>query len=436
MLLFLLHPRVMGISKLYSIPGRVHVSGLSSTACFDKTCSSRIVGIDLSTGYEIFSIGTILGKVAGAPVRSSDSRHLLVTHHASNARTSYFTVWDIQESRPVYAYDRLGSPFSPLGVYWNPVQGYYDDGFENTNDIFVWSLDLEEDSTDPSGGLVFVFQFPVDAEGPPRVVTVGDERQFRSPHAPVLANGGLNMYMAISRNDIRCWAGEQDLRRYAFHTGGIGRVDFPRSEVEFSAAPPAPPSVAEVTGAIYGPTATGEIFRLNANCSQNVTIPTNQVVQSKVLVGHEYVYYATQAPAAALYQLDPETLEATWQFPLDRGVVADMALSLDGKTIFLSDIAGLVRAISIAVPAAPTPAPPPTVPTVYPTEPPTAQPTKSPAPSSAPTTAIPTVSPQPTTDAPATAVVTPPNGEESSNSSRQSVEFLLSTLFVGLVCLI
>lgn len=364
----------------------------------------------MATGSEVFTIGPLLGTVAGAPALSSDNRYLFANHHDHSVPISHFTVWEIDEARPIYAYDRFGSPFSPLGSYWNPIQGYFDGGLENTNDVYIWSLDLGDSNEDPDGGLIFAFQFPSSSDETGSVQVVGNTRQFRSPFAPVITNHGLNMYMAISRNDVRCWAGETDLRRYAFHTGGIGRVDFPRNEIVSSAAPPAPPTVSEFTGVVYGPTATGEIYRLNANCTQNVTMPTDQAVVSKVLVGPESVYYATLAPGAALYQLNPDTLETIWQFPLDRGVAADMALSSDGKTLFLSDVAGLVHAITIAEPLGPTTAPLPTFPA--PTTSPTAAPTVSFAPTPEPTISrAPTLSPKPTltvTASPTLSPVVPP----------------------------
>jgi len=92
-----------------------------------------------------------------------DNRFILTNHNVVETNsTGYFTVWNIEEKSRVFGFRLDGSTFGPLGFHWEPIQGYFDGGLENSNDVFLWSLDGEPSATSMGGGRLYAFQFHSD----------------------------------------------------------------------------------------------------------------------------------------------------------------------------------------------------------------------------------------------------------------------------------
>lgn len=360
------------------------------------------MAVNLADGNSIvYSIGPVPGIVAGTPRITEDQQYLIVASNSDSLSRGHFTVWEVASEASIFQYDTSINnteplPFSPIGFQHSPIQGYYIGGFDNSNDIFVWGIDNE--MSDPSAGLgqLYAFQFPVNETSPLEVKLIGDARNFQTPTEPVFDNDGLSMYWTVTRNELRCWVGEEDMGRNSFDkrpaTIDTIQKDTPRANTGL-----APPVV--TSSAIYGPMAASQIFKVGLSCSEDEleVIDTAALVTSKILPSSDemFIFYATVEPDSKLYMLNAETMEQVWEYQLNRGVDADMALSRDGTTVYVVSAGGVLEAITISEYVA--------IPTESPTLTPTVSPTLSPKPSISPKpTMIATESPTmaPSTDSP------------------------------------
>lgn len=397
---------------------------------------SQIVAVDLADGSSIaYSIGPVPGIVAGTPRITEDQQHLIVTSNTENLSRGHFTVWNVASGTSVLEFASSENrteplPFSPLGFQHSPIQGYYDGGFENGNDIFVWGVDNEL-SSDPAAGLgqLYAFQFPILETDPLRVTLVGGSRGFQTPTEPVFDNGGLSMYWTVTRNELRCWVGEVNMGRDSFdkrpETIDVIPKDSPRANTGM-----APPVV--TTTSVYGPMAGSQIFRIDLSCAveELVIVDTAASVNSKILpsLDERFVFYATIEPDSKLYMLNAETMEQVWEHQLTRGVEADMTLSPDGTTVYVVSAGGVLEAVNVGELVA------------LPTESPTRMPTTSPTISSQPTTsAEPTFSATesptsaPATESPTLAPIMDKSVTDNGTPTPPSSSVTKPTLLVALV---
>jgi len=260
---------------------------------------------------------------------------------------------------------------------------------------------------------MYAFQNPVIPTEPLQVTVVGGVRSFLSNLPPVLANDGFNMYWAVVRSELRCWAGEANLGRRDFGEGSLNAARFTRGNPS-SIAPKAPPVTSSGdTLFAYGPSAANEIYRVDEECTDAGTSvftfpdPTT-VVTNKVLLSTNDLFLYVSTPKGELHFFDTTNLAngPLWTVPLNGGIVGEMAMSLDGSLIYTADVGGIVRAtkvgepVAIASPAPVTMAPVDEAvdsPTMSPVfigivDPPTmapivgVEPSASPAPTSGPTT--------------------------------------------------
>lgn len=337
-----------------------------------------------STGAQIIATGAVEGDCVGTPVTTKDGKYILITYNVGGA-TGYFSVFDTTSpTEPVYTYTMSNGtePFGAIGYYWGPGEGYFPGGETNTNDVFIWALDNNLQNETVGVGQVFAFQLPEF-----NVTLVGGERLWQSPLPPIITNGGISMYWAVSKSEQRCWNGEAGRARFDFTQGGE-TVTFDRG-LPRSAAALAPPTLssAAIEPFVVGPTASNQLFRLPFDYSGTpVTTATNGVVSSRVLISKDdlYVYYATPNPDNTLYQLDAATFDVIWNITFPNGISGDIAQSLNGDTIFVADIVGSVYAYKVA-----------NAPVANITQAPTNPPVATPAP--APTSVNGTMSPAPST---------------------------------------
>ena len=233
-------------------------------------------------------------------------------------------------------------------------------------------MDIDADVTsNPNAtvgdGQMYAFQLPVLAGEPLNVTTLGGVRSFQSNLPPTLANSGLNMYWSVARSQVRCWAGEENLKRSAFDVGNTESVELERGIMR-SAAPKAPPVVtAGMTPFAYGPSAANEIFGLNNDCSilDLYTFPeVTTVLTNKVLLSLDEVNIFAATPTGNLLLFDAANLAAgpIWTYPLTGGVAGELATSADGLHVFVADVSGVVHAIKVSdTPSTPVPGPTPNV---------------------------------------------------------------------------
>lgn len=257
-----------------------------------------------------------------------------------------------------YDYETNNAYGSILAVPMN-VSSYFVGGFDNSNDVFYFGLDIDADpATNPNAtvgeGQMYAFQLPVLDGAALSVTPLGAVRGFQSNLPPLVANQGLNLYWSVARSQIRCWAGEEDVKRLAFDVGSINSVDFTRSKTPPSASAKAPPVVTSgVTPFVYGASAANEIFSLNFDCSvvsKYVFPDATTVLTNKVLLSPDESYLFAATPTGKLLLFDAANLGngPTWTYPLAGGVAGEVATSLDGVYVYVADVSGNVRAIQVS----------------------------------------------------------------------------------------
>jgi hypothetical protein len=180
-----------------------------------------------------------------------------------------------------------------------------------------------------------------------------EDRAFSSNEAPVLANGGLNMYWSTYKNEFLAWAGELNVKRSAFdqratnllRPGGLGDPRYISAR-----APPTLSSLNDTELMIYGPQADGFIFKANFDYSSFASYATdgNQPISCRLIVSPDnaVLYYAS--PVGNLVQVDADSMNPIYTSASTGQYVGEIAQSVDGAYIYAADTGGNIRAYLVA----------------------------------------------------------------------------------------
>ena len=178
-----------------------------------------------------------------------------------------------------------------------------------------------------------------------------NDQLFHSGLPPVITNSGRNLYWAQTRSEVRCWAGGRAFDEDPFFPAFLQRGDPMWSTAR------APPTVtAGATPAVYGPSASNEIYRLNWDCSQSSSekdvyrfADNSTVVSSRVVLSADEMYLYVGTPQGDLHFFDTSDLAAgpLWTYPVGGGIAGDMALSPDGTQLYTADVNGHVKAFRV-----------------------------------------------------------------------------------------
>ena len=398
----------------------------------------RVIAIDPADGQEIFQTVQIPGVAAGTPVTDFDGSHILVTHNEDRLKghLSIFFVGALQPGTPLepaftgqyQEIDANGTitekPFSPIGYFYNPAEGYYTGGEDNTNDFFMFAWDTPRTTTviDPDEGQIFGVQFPTDylfdGQGL-GFFTLGNRTDFHSPTAPAITNFGRSWYWSVTKANQYCLVGTEGLDRNRFDRNRVTtRVPLERAQNPFPrfqagrATPTLNSDPSEPT--VFGVGAAPQLWSMDFEYSENSRNieTTTDIVSAKVLITprDDFILYATKAltTPGSLYMVNTNNLNEAWSVSAPGGVDGDMAMDKDGTMVFLANPAGELTAYQIGEDftpsASPTIAPTPRAPTMSPTTPlpsdvpsalPSSGPTMGPTASQMPSTATkaPTASP-------------------------------------------
>lgn len=315
---------------------------------------------------------------------------------------------------PMFSATNETNPFSPIGIFHDPVEGYYDGGESNQNDMLIWAFDTAGGATVAGDGTMFGYQQPLgyafDGVGL-EVLVLGGVRDWQASTAPVLTNSGRSMYWSNSRASVRAWVGSATEDQNRFNRGRSNTASFSRGSPSYISAYASPAlSSNEVTPMVYGPGAAAEFYVTNTNLGDVLIIATDGLVYSpaKVSPDDAYVYYVTEN--GLLYQADATTLAQRWNITISGRVEGDIAMNSAGTMLYVGTTSGDVYAFEIATDLDSTP-----VPTVAPTTA-TSTPTASAAPTSAPTTSA------PTTDAPTLIPTMAPTDAPTTTAPTLSAE--------------
>lgn len=300
------------------------------------------------TGNAVFESVPLPGVQAGTPQTSADGRYVLLTHNVDSS-TGYFSVLDTTATgangilNVSYTNVNETNPFSPLGVYHNPAEGYYDGGQGNRNDIFIWGFDTAGSATVVGTGQMFAYQRPTG------YMTLGGVRDFQSPTAPVLTNAGRSMYWAVTRSQQKAWTGTALLDRDRFNRGRSQTAAFDRGSPAYIAARASPTLFgSNFEPTVYGPGAAAQVFRMDYNFSSVVTATTTSIVSAKVVVSPQgdVVYFASQD--GLLTAGDATTLATIWTRQFNAPIESDMTLNRAGTVLYVADTSGLITALQVA----------------------------------------------------------------------------------------
>jgi hypothetical protein len=341
------------------------------------------------------------GACAGNAKVSSDGEHVFINHNSEARSVGFFTVIATSQSGEVlFTSDGDATqPYGPLGIYHNPIQGAYEGGLGNTNDILLWSYQPKPGETTIDNGGSFAFQFPFPASEPMAIKTLlpNNERNIPAPDwqvvsAPAITNQGLTCYFTVSRSEFRVWNGEVGTkgsyfdRRASANQRGF-EAGFPRSTpgqttVALSSDPVEPQIFSGVASKFF----VSMDYQLNI-LWENPTFST-VMAEGRVSPDDERVYYAEQN--GIMYSALTSDGTLNWEVPIGSFTYSEFSLSPDGDYLFYGDTLGNVVAWKIAAP------PPTEAPSTFPTTVPSASPSVAPVPS----TDTPTGMPSAATEAP------------------------------------
>jgi hypothetical protein len=290
-------------------------------------------------------------------------------------------------------------PFSPIGIYKNPSEGYYDGGEGNQNDMLIWSFDTSGTATQAEAGAMFGYQQPLgyafDGVGL-EVLELGGVREWQASTAPVLTNFGRSMYWSNTRASVRGWVGAANEDATRFSRGRSSTLSLARGTPPLISAYASPAlSSDEISPMVYGPGAAAEFYVTNTTLGDEVRIATDGLVYSpaKVSPDDAYVYYVTVN--GLLYQADAMTLVERWRFTISGNVEGDIAMNSAGTMLYVGttsgDLYGLEIATDLSSTSAPTAAPSTSrAPLALSSSAPSSSPSVSAAPTGAePTTSVP-----------------------------------------------
>jgi hypothetical protein len=248
-------------------------------------------------------------------------------------------------------------PFSPIGYFHNPPEGWYDGGEGNANDVFIfaWDTPRTADSITNGDGQMFVSQFPrTNEEGCLSFEPMGSTTDWHTTTAPVLTNQGRSMYWSVTKANVITYVGVEGLDRTKFSrvtTASVpddvldrGTRPFPPYQVART-SPTLSSDPAEPT--VYGVGPSAQLWRMNYVFDPNdITVTlTTDLVSAKVLLSKDeaYVLYATQAYSQAsggLFMVQADGLQAMWNVDVLGGVQGDIAINAAGSVVYVANPSG------------------------------------------------------------------------------------------------
>lgn len=338
----------------FSMGGTTPYMTYAITDDYLNDATTRVIALTMG-GEKIFESIPLPGVQAGSPVTSSDGRYIYLTHNV-DGKVGYFSMLDTTQLSgddalaPMYQNYNDTNPFSPIGIFHNPAEGYYDGGQDNTNDMLVWKFDTREGAIYVGQGQMFGFQMPVDDNSPIGYFLLGGSQNFQASTPPQLTNYGRSMYWALTRALQSAWVGAEGSNKGRFNRGRTQSIGYTRGS-PFIISSRAPPSFSSspTEPTVYGPGASTELWRADYQYESSQTVETSGVISSKVLVSPDdrVIYYADQNGVVA--QLNAETLETGWQLEdFDASYEGENALSADGSTLFIGDASGSITAYEVA----------------------------------------------------------------------------------------
>jgi hypothetical protein len=219
----------------------------------------------------------------------------------------------------------------------------------NTNDMVMWSQTPKPADITVQNGFIYGFQFPRDFD-PANATSVGYfqmgdfERDFQSIAPPVMTNGGLSAYWAVTRSAVHGWTPKRFSRARSEAVGFTRNGDNPGQACW--AAPAL--STSEEEPFVFGGSANAEFYRLNFDMSEQIVVPTSSVIKTKAAVdGEDRAVYFVETNGN-LHQADFNTLENIWNYTINFSVEGEMAMTPNSAILIIADTRGVIQAIQVS----------------------------------------------------------------------------------------
>jgi outer membrane protein assembly factor BamB len=321
----------------------------------DESC--KIVALSLPSGDVKWISPALTGACQGTPHVSSSGEYVFVTHNSAFSTVGHFSVLrDDQDGAVLYETTDANGPFSPPGFYRMPIEGNYNAGRDNNQDILVWGYADEPDATTGEQGSVFAFQLPFNYIGdldvrPLEVTTLVATTGWRSSAPPLLTAGGQQLFWPVSRSQFRSWVGTR------FSASASGSASFERGIPSFL-APQTTPAVDNSTTPtiVCSGTAGLEFVCMNAadiNTGAIWSMTLAGLVLSNPIFSTEgdRVYFAEDR--GVIFSVDPQTGDKYFEKSAGAPLDSNFALSNDGAFLYFGDHLGTVVAWKVAEEAIP-----------------------------------------------------------------------------------
>jgi len=356
--------------------GTASRSSLTQHSLLVLSPHSQIVAL-LPDGKPFWKSSIFDGACSGTPVVGEDGT--LVYFTRNTATTGSFTILSAGLNGTAYFNNFTEPrPFAPPGIYHSPTEGYYLGGDGNSNDIVIFSNTAFYGETTVGVGSLFAFQSPLFGE-PPSVTLLNNATTWYSFSPPKITNNGYSMYIPVSRSQFRAWVGAAGDNLNQFHRLPTATIQFPRgnpawlapyASVALSSSPTKP--------MVFGGTAAYLMVGYTFDMKEmwKVASTSNIRAEAKVSPQDDRVYWVEEN--SKVHCTNTTSGSEIWAIQLSFAPVrSDFAQTSDGSSLFFTDVAGNLIALSVAV----APSHAPTTQAVG---------TPSKAPSTSPTTAFPT----------------------------------------------
>lgn len=360
--------------------------------------TSVVVAVSHPDGQQTWVSQELDGVAAGTPQITSDGKYIFLTHNSDFETVGHFTGLIYDTEFVLLSYQDTVNPFAAPAVFHNPAEGYYRDGDDNTNDIFLWAHTHNQlDETVGEGGN-FAFQIPVDyvlgGDGLREAIVKLDSRGWQTNSPPAIGNMGRTCFYSVSRNEFRGWIGVEDDTIGKFHKKANADLkSTPNANPDRTLPPLNTPVLSKNESLVFAGRATNVFSAIKVPSSRNETamevlweLETTSLVKSPAIVTDDDMYVFVTESEGVVYALSTSTGRELWTMSLTaRGHNSEFSMNERGDMLYIGDTGGNVVAWRFR--GAPSEAPS-ALPSAYPSLMPSFQPSISPSKTPVPTPAI------------------------------------------------
>eukprot|EP00521_Asterionellopsis_glacialis_P017575 CAMPEP_0195295390 /NCGR_PEP_ID=MMETSP0707-20130614/17297_1 /TAXON_ID=33640 /ORGANISM="Asterionellopsis glacialis, Strain CCMP134" /LENGTH=443 /DNA_ID=CAMNT_0040356617 /DNA_START=65 /DNA_END=1393 /DNA_ORIENTATION=- len=320
--------------------------------------TSRVVAVSHPEGTLSWISTSLDGVAAGTPQITNDGKFVFLTHNSQAETVGHFTGLIYDTPHVLLSYIDITNPFAGPAVFHNPMEGYYRDGDDNTNDIFLWAHSHNQQDETVGEGATFAFQIPVGYNlGDPGLkdaVVYLDSRGWQTNSPPAIGNKGRTCFYSVSRNEFRGWIGDDNDTIGKFHkkaNADLKQTPNAASPLERFSPPLNTPVLGKNESMVFAGRATNKFSAMQVPSQRNETamtiiweIETTSLVKSSAVVTKDDMYVFVTESEGVVYALDMNTGIELWTMPLTAPHSSEFSMNEQGDMLYIGDTAGNVVA--------------------------------------------------------------------------------------------